>query len=101
MKKHMKKLVCLVLVASCLFAAVASAYALTGTVVGGRLNLRKTASTSATIIGYIPNGSTVTILDSGAQTNGFYHITAPSYLSGQTPADCVPRTGYGLATYIQ
>lgn len=99
--KKFKKGIYLLLVISIFCIGVTSALALSGTVVGGRLNLRKTASTSATIIGYIPNGSTVTILDQGSITNGFYHITAPSYLSGQTPDDCVNRTGYGMAQYIQ
>lgn len=101
MKSSVKRFVSVCILAMCLCAVTANAFALTGTVVGGRLNLRKTASISATIIGYIPNGSTVTILDGGNVTNGFYHITAPSYLSGQTPADCVNRTGYGMAQYIQ
>jgi uncharacterized protein YgiM (DUF1202 family) len=100
MKKNLKKFVCLALVATCLFATAASAYALTGKVKNGRLNLRKTASTSATIIGYIPNGSTVTIHDDGDKVNNFYHITAPSYLSGQTEKNCVDRTGWGLSSYI-
>jgi hypothetical protein len=101
MKKNLKKFVCLALVATCLFATAASAYALTGTVTGGRLNLRKSHSTSSTIIGYIPNGSIVTIWDDGDKIENFYHITAPSYLSGQTPDDCVDRTGWGLAKYIK
>lgn len=98
---RMKKLVCLVLVAMCLLTVATAAQALSGTVVGGMLYLRKSASKSSTIIGYIPDGSTVTILNGGTITNGFYHITAPSYLSGQTPDNCILRTGYGLAQYIQ
>lgn len=100
----MKKLVCLVLVLCCVFSISATAFALTGKVVVDDdqiLNLRKSASKTATIIGYIPNGSAVEILDDGATTNGFYHITAPCYLYGQTKEDCVNRTGYGLKQYIK
>lgn len=97
----LKKSVCLALVVMCLCVTATSAFALSGTVVGGRLNLRKYASKSATIIGYIPNGSTVTLLNDGAVTNGFYHVTAPCYLSGQTADDCVNRTGYAMASYIE
>ncbi len=98
--KSVKKMVCLVLVLVCVFSMAATAFAMTGTVVGGRLNLRKTDSISSTIIGYIPNGSTVMVLDNGDITNGFYHIKAPCYKSGQTAADCVFRTGYGKHEYI-
>ena len=98
--KSVKKMVCLALVLVCVFSVAVTAFAMTGYVVGGRLNLRKLDSTSSTIIGYIPNGSTVMILDNGDITNGFYHINAPCYKSGQTAADCVFRTGYGMQKYI-
>ncbi len=99
--KSMKRVVCLVLVLVCVFSMAATAFALTGTVVGGRLNLRKAAKKTSTIIGYIPNGSTVTIHNGGSVTNGFYYITAPCYKSGQTAADCVDRTGYGMKEFIK
>ncbi len=98
--KSAKRIICLTLALACVLSVASTAFALTGTVTGGRLNLRKKASTSSTIIGYIPNGSTVTILDKGSVTNGFYHITAPSYKSGQTASDCVDRTGYGMQKFI-
>lgn len=98
--KSMKRVVCLVLVLVCVFSMAATAFALTGTVVGGRLNLRKLHEDGSTIIGYIPNGSTVMILDNGDIKNGFYHIKAPCYKSGQTADDCVFRTGYGKHKYI-
>ncbi len=99
--KSMKRMVCLALVLVCVFSVAVTAFALTGTVVGGRLNLRKSHSTSSTIIGYIPNGSTVTIHNGGSVTNGFYKITAPCYKSGQTADDCVDRTGYGMKKFIK
>ena len=99
--KSMKRVVCLVLVLVCVFSMAATAFALTGTVTGGRLNLRKSASTKSTVIGYIPDGTTVTILNGGSVTNGFYKITAPCYKSGQTAADCVERTGYGMKKFIK
>lgn len=101
--KSVKRMVCLALVLVCVFSVAVTAFATTSTgyVVGGRLNLRKSHSTSSTIIGYIPNGSTVMILDNGDITNGFYHINAPCYKSGQTAADCVFRTGYGKREYIR
>ncbi len=100
--KSVKKMVRLALVLVCVFSVAVTAFAATtGYVVGGRLNLRKSYNESSTIIGYIPNGSTVMILDNGDIKNGFYHIKAPSYKSGQTAADCVFRTGYGKKDYIR
>ena len=96
----MKRIVCLTLVLVCVLTVASNAFALTGTVTGGRLNLRKTDSLSSTIIGYVPNGATVMLLDEGSVTNGFYHIKAPSYKSGQTADDCIFRTGYGLKKFI-
>ncbi len=99
--KSVKKVVCLVLVMVCVFSMAAAASVTTGYVTGGRLNLRKSYTDGSTIIGYIPNGSTVMILDNGDIKNDFYHIKAPCYKSGQTAADCVFRTGYGKKNFIK
>lgn len=52
------------------------------------LVLRKTASSSGTKLTTMPKGSTVTVLDNKAQTNGFYHVTYSGI------------TGYASAQYI-
>ena len=99
--KNMKKWVCLALIV--MMALAIALPALAGTVHGGRLNLRKNPYPTATIIGYIPNGSYVETpngyIKYGSNPD-YYYINAPSYLSGQSAADCVWRLGYGQIDYI-
>ncbi|MCD7827841.1 MAG: SH3 domain-containing protein [Clostridiales bacterium] len=52
------------------------------------LVLRKSASTSSSAITNMPKGSSLTVLDNKAQTNGFYHVTYNG------------KTGYASASYI-
>lgn len=98
----MKKIVCFALTLVCLFTTIASALALTGTVaVNDYLNVRKTASTSGTIIGYLGNGNTVTVLDGGSITSGFYHINADCYLKRTLTGSTKNMNGYGSSSYIK
>ncbi len=52
------------------------------------LCLRQSASTSSSVLAYMPKGSSLTVLDNKAQTNGFYHVTYNG------------KTGYASASYI-
>lgn len=52
------------------------------------LTLRQSASTNAKILANMPKGSSVTVLDNKAVTNGFYHVKYGSL------------TGYASTTYI-
>lgn len=100
----MKKLVsmALVLVLCVCFASSAFALTTTGTVkVDTWLNLRKSASTSATIIAYMQNGTKVTVLDEANITNGFYHISGRSYTNHHDWSGKATRTGYASASYIK
>lgn len=103
MKKFLK-FVCLTLALMCFCSVFISASALTGTVKlndpNTWMNLRKTASTSGTIIAYVKHGTSVTILDGGSKTSGFYHITATSYTKRWTEGKA-NRTGYGHSDYIK
>lgn len=101
--KSTKKLVCLCLVLVCIFALTANAFALTGTVkVNDYLNVRKSASTSGTIKGYLANNDTVTIKDSGSITNGFYKIDCSAFTSRDlTGARKALSNCYGSSSYIK
>ena len=97
----MKKILVLSLAIVSLFAVTSNAFALTGVVsVNDYLNVRKTAP-SGTVIGYLGNGNVVTILDGGAQTSGFYRITANCYLNRDLTGSRVQKTGYGSSAYIR
>ena len=67
-------------------------------VVGGKLNMRKEASFSSTIILYIPNGTAVST--ENGYTDGWQKITSWGYLSGQTPGLNVQRTGWVRAEFL-
>ncbi len=63
-----------------------TAYVNTGD--GSTLILRKTASTKAAKLAYIPDGSKITVLNNKAKTNGFYKVTYGK------------NTGYAYSLYI-
>lgn len=95
----MKKFVSLLLVAVLLTAIAAPALALTGTVVGGNLRMRKAPSKNATVIGWLANGTTVTASDSG--TTGWYKTTGPAWQHSNLSGWYVTKTGYCMSKYIK
>ena len=96
-----KRIVAMGLVAVLLLCFASSALAIKGTVsVSTWLNLRKKASTSATIIAYMKDGTEVEILDNANKTNGFFHIKGDSYLNHDKWTGKDTRTGYASADYI-
>ena len=71
------------------FFLLSAVLCLTGTVhASPNLRIRKSASTSSTIVGKIPDGASCTILDNGRKTNGFYRVSYGGV------------TGYASASYI-
>lgn len=97
----MKKLVSMALVLVLCFCFASSAFALTGTVkVSTWLNLRKEPKSNSTVIAYMKNGETVTILDEANKTNGFFHIRGYSYTNHDNWTGRAERTGYASASYI-
>ncbi len=101
----MKKLVAMTLVLCFCFASSAFALTTIGTVTlkddDSWLNLRKTASTSSTVIAYMQNGTVVTILDEANITNGFYRISGRSYTNHHDWSGKATRTGYASTSYIK
>ncbi|MDO4838607.1 MAG: hypothetical protein Q4B32_09480 [Clostridia bacterium] len=103
MKKSIR-LVALVLVFVCvLFSQVALAggeyTVVTG---GGRLNMRKTATTSATIILYIPNGTPVDDKSARATSvSGWKYIGSWGYLSGEAAGYNHYKNGWVQSKFLQ
>ena len=94
----MKKRLLAILVAVVMLLVAVVSIAETMYVVGGKLNMRKEASFSSTIILYIPNGTAVSTQN--GYTDGWQKITSWGYLSGQTPGLNVQRTGWVRAEFL-
>lgn len=101
--KRKLRVISMMLALVLLLGATTSAFALSGKVHGGRLRLRKRATVNSIYLGYIPNGTVVTIYDDGVVTkedgeDWFYHINAWSYDSKKNYAY---RDGYGMQKFIK
>lgn len=85
-----------------LMTMVTSAFALQVTTPKGSLNLRRSASKTATIILYIRNGTTV--IDKSeinAPQNGFTYISAKGYLSGEKPGERHMKVGWAMSKFLK
>ena len=94
--KSTKKIVCIVLVLICVFALATNAMA--ATVVGGNLRLRKTASESGTIIGWLANGSTVSVTGSANAT--FSAVSGYAWQHSSLSGWYEYKSGYAMKAYL-
>ena len=93
----MKKTIALLLCMGLVFATV-SAFAASGTV-NGPLRLRKNYNSTATIIGWLKDGDTVTI--NGAPATGWYAVTGTAYQYNNYTGWVKPGlSGYVMSQYI-
>lgn len=103
----MKRTIRLLILALIFVCVLSSQVALAGgeyTVVtgGGRLNMRKKASTSATIILYIPNGIPVDDKSASATSvSGWKYIGSWGYLSGETAGYNHYKNGWVQSKFLQ
>lgn len=93
----MKKIFALILCVTIL-CVTASAFALTG-VVDGPLRLRKKASSSGTIIGWLKDGDTVTITNSTSYTS-WYGVTGTAYQTNKYTGWSKTLSGYAMKSFI-
>lgn len=93
-----KKLICLAMALLCVCAMMTSALALTGTV-NGPLRLRKSTSSTATIIGWLKDGDTVTITNAAPAT-GWYAVTGTAYQRNDYTGWSKVMSGYVMSKYI-
>ena len=93
-----KKMICLAMAIMCVCAMMTSAFALTGTV-DGPLRLRKSTSSTATIIGWLKDGDTVTITNTAPAT-GWYGVTGTAYQHNDYTGWCKELSGYVMSQYI-
>lgn len=107
MKKNVRLFVA-VLLFVCAFSANMIAFAggeFTVSTGGGRLNMRKKASTSATIILYIPNGTPVDDMSKfapeGDGADGWSYIGSWGYLSGEEAGYNHYQNGWVQSKYLQ
>lgn len=103
MKKSIR-LFALILLLVCMLSSQAALAGGEYTVVtgGGRLNMRKTASTKATIILYIPNGTPVDDKSSSATSvSGWKYIGSWGYLSGETAGYNHYKNGWVQSKFLQ
>lgn len=103
MKKTIR-LFALVLMLVCMLSSQAALAGGEYTVVtgGGRLNMRKTASTKATIILYIPNGTPVDDKSASATSvSGWKYIGSWGYLSGETAGYNHYKKGWVQSKFLQ
>ncbi len=92
-----KRLVAITLVAMMLLViGISSASALS--VTGGRLNMRKSPSKSATIILYLPNGTPVDPLYE--YSGEWQRIGSWGYLSGEEPGYHHYKQGWVMSQYL-
>lgn len=94
-----KKVTCLALALVCVFMMTASAFALTG-IVDGPLRLRKRCSTSATVIGWLKEGDTVTITNT-SPASGWYAVTGTAYEHNNYTGWSKTKSGYAMSKYIK
>ncbi len=103
----MKKAIRLFAVGLMLICILSSQVALAGgeyTVAtgGGRLNMRKKASTTATVILYIPNGTPVDDKSSSVSSvSGWKYIGSWGYLSGETAGYNHYKKGWVQSKFLQ
>lgn len=103
--KKMTRIFCMFLVVVSLLSICAVAFAggeYTVSTGGGRLNMRKSASTSATIILYIPNGTPVD--DKSSYTDpvaGWKYIGSWGYLSGESAGYNHYKNGWVMSSYLK
>lgn len=95
----LRKVTCLAVALVCAFMMTASAFALTGTV-DGPLRLRKSCSSSATVIGWLKDGDTVTITNT-SPASGWYAVTGTAYQHNDYSGWCKQKSGYAMSKYIK
>lgn len=83
----------------CIFSAMATAGATSGTVHGGTLKMRMEANTTSYVACYLKNKSTVTIYDDSGPT--FYQIGGKGYQHSNLTGWYKWKTGYGMKSFIR
>ena len=93
----MKKFICIVLVLACVLSVAATAFADTGTVIGGTLKMRMKPSTSAYVACYLKNGTTITVSD---YDDTWYKISGWGYQHSDLSGWYEKHSGYGMRKFI-
>lgn len=93
----MKKFICIVLVLACVFSVASTAFAATGTVIGGTLKMRMQPSTSAYVACYLKNGTVITVND---YDDIWYKIKGWGYQHSDLTGWYEEHSGYGKAEFI-
>lgn len=103
--KSYTRIICMILALICMMSMCSVAFAggeYTVSTGGGRLNMRKAASTSATIILYIPNGTPVDDKNSYVNpVSGWNYIGSWGYLSGETAGYNHYMNGWVQSQYLK
>lgn len=84
---------------SCLLVAALALSASALQVTGGMLKMRNAPSRTATVILYMPNGTTVD--DFGNTSGEFRNIGSWGYLSGEQPGYTTYKTGWAMFAYLR
>ena len=94
-------LVVITLLSACAVASAGGEYRVSTS--GGRLNMRKDASTSATIILYIPNGTAVDDKSEYAtkSVTGWKYIGSWGYVSGEEKGYNHYKNGWVMSKYLK
>ncbi len=96
---NMKKVKVVALVMALMLIVSSVAFAMTGEVTGGKLRMRKNASTKATVIGWFANGDSVDV--STCDTSGWYAASGYVYKSSKCTGNTTYKNGYVMSKFIK